>query len=128
MNIRHGQASSGKKGRRKLQFAIDKRQKFVLAVIILSLGLFFTEYQLTKWGLIVTLLLPFLTVLFLGWAVFDDLKENKLYQIIILPFIYTFAFGFFYLLTPTSFFVHLLLTAIYAFGVYSLFLSHNIFF
>ena len=127
MNIRQRQASSGKKSNRKLQFAIGKRQKFVLAVIILSLGLFFTEYQLTQWGLILTLIMPFLTVLFLLWAVFSDLKENKLYQVIILPFIYTFAFGFFYLLTPTSFVVRLLLTAIYAFGLYSLFLSQNIF-
>jgi hypothetical protein len=127
MNIRQGKASAAKKGRKKLQFAIDKRQKFVLAVIILSLGLFFTEYQLTQWGLIVTLLMPFLTVLFLLWAVFEDLKENKLYQVIILPFIYTFAFGFFYLLTPTSFIIRLVLTAIYAFGLYSLFLSQNIF-
>src|ERR1700692_1647070 len=99
MNIRQGKASTLKKGKRKLQFAIDKRQKFVLAVIILSLGLFFTEYQLTQWGLILTLIMPFLTILFLLWAVFTDLKENKLYQVVILPFIYTFAFGFFYLLT-----------------------------
>jgi len=127
MNIRQKNASSAKKGIRLPHFAISKRQKFVLAVVILSLGLFFTEYQLTQWGLIVTLLLPFFTVFFLLWAVFSDLKENKLYQVIILPFIYTFAFGFFYLLTPTSFFDRLLLSAIYAFGLYSLFLSQNIF-
>ncbi len=127
MNIRQGHASTAKKGRRKLQFAIDKRQKFVLAVLILSLGLFFTEYQLTQWGLIVTLILPFLTVLFLLWAIYEDLRETKLYQVVILPFIYTFAFGFFYLLTPTSFIIRLLLTAMYALGLYSLFLSQNIF-
>ncbi|HWY79341.1 MAG TPA: hypothetical protein VNW29_03200 [Candidatus Sulfotelmatobacter sp.] len=127
MNIRKRQAITVKKGRRKLQFAIEKRQKFVFAVLLLSFGLFFTEYQLTQWGLIVTLLLPFLTVFFLLWAIYPDIKENKLYQVIILPFIYTFAFGFFYLLTPTSFVVRLLLTTIYAFGLYSLFLSQNIF-
>lgn len=127
MNIRQGQVTNGKKGRRKLNFAIDKRQKFVFAVILLSLGLFFTEYQLTKWGLILTLLMPFLTVFFFVWAVFEDLSENKLYQVVILPFIYTFAFGFFYLLTPASFIIRLLLSAIFAFGLYSLFLSQNIF-
>jgi len=127
MNIRQRSATNVKRGRRGIHFSIDKRQKFVIAVLILSLGLFFTEYQLTQWGLIVTLILPFLTILFLIWAVYGDLKENKLYQVVILPFIYTFAFGFFYLLTPTTFLVHLLLTAIYAFGLYSLFLSQNIF-
>lgn len=127
MNIRQRQVSTGKRGLRKLHIAIDKRQKFVLAVCVLSLCLFFTEYQLTQWGIIVTLILPVLTVLFLLWAIFSDLNENKLYQVIILPFIYTFAFAFFYLLTPASFFIRLLLTAIYAFGLYSLFLSQNIF-
>lgn len=127
MNIRQRHASIGKKGRAKLRLDIDKRQKFVLAVCILSLGLFFTEYQLTQWGLALTLVLPFLTVAFLLWAIYADLKENKLFQVVILPFIYTFAFGFFYLLTPTSFVVRLILTAIYAFGLYSLFLSQNIF-
>jgi len=127
MNIRQRHASIGKKGRARLHFDIDKRQKFVLAVCFLSLGLFFTEYQLTQWGLVLTLILPFLTVLFLLWAIYSDLKENKLFQVVILPFIYTFSFGFFYLLTPTSFVVRLLLTAMYAFGLYSLFLSQNIF-
>src|SRR5580704_7041837 len=125
MNIRQKQIGNNKRGIRKFRFAIDKRQKFVLAVIILSLGLFFTEYQLTRWGLIVTLLLPFFTAFFLLWAIFEDLKENKLYQVVILPFIYTFAFGFFYLLTPASFIIRLLSTIIYAFGLYSLFLSQN---
>lgn len=127
MNIRQRQVSTAKKGKKRFQFAIDKRQKFVLAVCTLSLGLFFTEYQLTQWGLILTLIMPFFTVLFLWWAIFIDLKENKLYQVFILPFIYTLAFGFFYLLTPATFFVHLFLTAMYAFGLYSLFLSQNIF-
>lgn len=127
MNIRPKPLVNGKKGRRKLNFTIDKRQKFVLATGLLSLGLFFTEFQLTQWGLIITFVLPFLTVLFLWWAIYNDLKENKLYQVFVLPFFYTLAFGFFYLLTPTTFIVRLLLTGVYAFGLYSLFLSQNIF-
>ncbi len=128
MNIRSKQqVSSSKKGRRKINFVIDKRQKFVIATLLLSLGLFFTEFQFTQWGLIITFILPFLTILFLWWAIYIDLKESKLYQVFILPFFYTLAFGFFYLLTPTTFIVRLLLTAVYAFGLYSLFLSQNIF-
>lgn len=127
MNIRPRQLSGVKKGRKRLQFAIEKRQKFVIGIVVLALGLFFTEFRFTEWGLIITFILPFLTVLFLLWAIYGDLKENKSYQVFILPFFYSLAFGFFYLLTPTTFFVRLLLTAIYAFGLYSLFLSQNIF-
>lgn len=127
MNIRPRQASGVKKGRRLPHFAIGKRQKFVTATLLLSLGLFLTEFKLTQWGLYITLLLPFVNILFLWWAIHEDLKENKLYQVFILPFFYTLAFGFFYLLTPATLFVRFLLTVIYAFGLYSLFLSQNIF-
>ncbi len=108
-------------------FAIEKRQKFVIAIITLSLGLFLTEFQFNKSGIVIAFILPFLTSLFLLWAIYPDLKENKSYQVFILPFFYSLAFGFFYFLTPTSFISRLLLTAIYAFGLYSLFLSQNIF-
>ncbi|MGI8420620.1 MAG: hypothetical protein ACR2LN_08360 [Candidatus Levyibacteriota bacterium] len=127
MNIRPRQAAGLKKGNRKFNFAIGKRQKFVAATLLLAFGLFFTEFQFTKWGVYITLILPFITMLFLWWALYPDLKENKLYQVFILPFFYTLAFGEFYLLTPTTFLVRLLLSAIYAFGLYSLFLSQNIF-
>jgi hypothetical protein len=127
MNIRTVSATGVKNGSRKIIFSIGKRQKFVIGVLFLSFGLFLTEYKLTQWGMMITFIMPFLTALFLFWATYADLKENKLYQVFILPFFYTLAFGFFYLLTPASFVIRLLLTTIYAFGLYSLFLSQNIF-
>lgn len=115
-----------KRGRKALAFTIDKRQKFVIAVILLSLGLFLTEFQFSKSGLYITVLLAIFTNLFLFWAIFQDFKENKSYQLFILPFFYSLAFGLFYFLTPTVFISRLLLTCVYAFGLYSLFLSQNI--
>lgn len=112
---------------RGLSFSIDKRQKFVVAILLLSASLFFAEYQFNQQGIFIAFVLPFLTCISLFWAIRTDLKENKSYQVFILPFLYSLAFGFFYFLTPTTFLVRLLLTAIYAFGLYSLFLSQNIF-
>ncbi len=126
MNIRPRQSSGIKKGRR-FNFSIDKRQKFVLGILALSIGLFITEFRFDQSGIYIAFLLPFLTCLFLWWAISADLRENKSYQVFILPFLYSLAFGFFYFLTPTTFIFRLLLTAIYAFGLYSLFLSQNIF-
>jgi hypothetical protein len=126
MNIRPRQPSGVKKGR-GLNFFIDKRQKFVIGIITLSLGIFFTEFQFSQSGIIIALILPFLTVLFLLWAIYADLKENRSNQVFILPFFYSLAFGFFYFLTPASFISRLILTGVYAFGLYSLFLSQNIF-
>jgi hypothetical protein len=124
---RRSAAHITKKGRRALSFSIDKRQKFVVGIIALSLGLFFAEFQFAKSGIIIALVLSLLTNLFLYWAIRQDIKENKSYQVFILPFFYSLSFGLFYFLTPTIFLSRLLLTVVYAFGLYSLFLSQNIF-
>jgi hypothetical protein len=110
-------------------FSIDKRQKFVIAVLVLSLSLFLAEFQhfhFTQSGIFVILFLALLTNLFLFWAIREDVRENKAYQSFILPFFYSLAFGLFYFLTPTIFLSRIILTIVYAFGLYSLFLSQNI--
>ncbi|MBI5123394.1 hypothetical protein HZA75_06070 [Candidatus Roizmanbacteria bacterium] len=115
----------GKKG--SAPVVIDKRQKFVIATIILSLSLFASEFQFSKSGFFIVFGLAILTNLFLWWATYADLKENKTYQIFILPFFYNLAFGMFYFLTPTIFLSRIILTIIYALGIYSLLLCQNIF-
>ncbi len=116
-----------KRAKKSFIFSIDKRQKFVIGTIILSLGLFLTEFQFSRSGIIIALLVSVFTNLFVFWAVYKDIKENKAYQVFILPFFYSLAFSLFYFLTPTAFLARLLLTIVYAFGLYSLFLSQNIF-
>jgi hypothetical protein len=119
-----------KRGKRGVAFfSIDKRQKFVIAVIILSLGLFFAEFhkiEVTSSGFFIVLFLSILTDLFLFWAIHEDIRANRAYQSFILPFFYSLAFGLFYFLTPTILFSRIILTIVYAFGLYSLFLSQNI--
>lgn len=132
MNIRprqHGiiKSNTARFRGRRLRFTIDKRQKFVIAVITLSLSLFITELQFNQSGILIAFILPIITTLFLLWAIFPDLKENKSFQVFILPFFYSLAFGLFYFLTPTTFLARLVLSVIYAFGLYSLLLSQNIF-
>ncbi len=115
-----------KKGRRNFSFLIDKRQKFVIGTLFLSIGLFLTENQFGKGGIFVPILLSILTGLFLYWAIYRDLKETHTSEAFILPFFYSLSFGMFYFLSPSSFVFRLLLSIIYAFGVYSVFLSQNI--
>lgn len=107
-------------------FVLEKRQKFVLAVLFLSLGLFLAEFQFGKSGIYTVLILPVLTDIFLWLIIKEDIKKSTL-SVLILPFLYSLAFGFFYFLTPARLSTRLLFTVIYAFGMYSLFLSQNIF-
>lgn len=104
-----------------------KRQRLVAGVLILSLTLFLVEHFLGKSGIYSIIALSILTDIFLFWALHKDLKENFSWHVFILPFMYTMAFGLFYLLVPGRLIVKLVMTLVYALGIYSVFLSQNIF-
>lgn len=107
----------------------NKRQKFILAVGILSLALFYSEhfYIGKASGIIFALLLSAFTDVFFFIANHRDIKENFSWTIFIFPFFYSLAFGLFYFLVPTRILTSLMMTILYAVGLYSLFLSQNIF-
>jgi len=115
-----------KGGRRNFSFYIDKRQKFVIGTFILAFGLFIAEYQFGRAGVFVPILLAILTDTFLYWAIYKDLKESHTMEAFVLPFFYSLSFGLFYFLSPSSFIFRVMLTTIFAFGAYSVFLSQNI--
>lgn len=121
-----------KKGRNSFwerikKIASGKREQFVYEVLILSLGLFISEHFLGKSGIFIVLLLSILTDVFLFLSLKKDLKENFSPQVFILPFFYSLSFGLFYLLMPARYLTRLVVTTLYAIGLYSLFLSENIF-
>ncbi|HUD09855.1 MAG TPA: hypothetical protein VMR77_03600 [Patescibacteria group bacterium] len=105
----------------------SKRQRFILAVIVLSLGLFVAEYILGKSAISIVFVLALLTVVFLFLTLREDLKGNFSPQVFILPFFYSLAVGLFYLLVPARLLTRVGITSLYALGLYSLFLSENIF-
>ncbi len=121
------QTDGAKKGKKQFVLAIDKRQKFVLGVMVLSGILFVSEFQFGRSGLVVAVILGILMDVILFWAIKEDLKENFTPSVFILPFFYSLSFGLFYFLVPARLIFRLLLTAFFAFGAYSLFLSKNIF-
>lgn len=118
-----------RKAKKKLiTITISKRQKFVSAVILLSFSLYLSGVaQLGEFPFQIALTLAVFTDLFLLWSVYRDLKENFTGSIFILPFFYSLAFGLFYFLIPARLLFRVPAVFLYAFGLYSLFLSQNVF-
>lgn len=106
---------------------LSKRQRLIVSVILLSFGLFATEYFLGRSALYAVVGLAVVTDIFLFLSLREDLKDNFWPQIFILPFLYSLAFGLFYLLVPARLLTRIAMTSLYALGLYSLFLSENIF-
>lgn len=117
----------GQKRKSKAQLTITKRQKFLLAVVVLSGTLFFSEYVFNTSALFLAVGLGIVTDIFLFVALYKDLKESYAAQPFFLPFLCSLAFGLFYFLTPTRFISRIILTSLYAISLYALFLSENIF-
>lgn len=111
---------------KKFLLSLTKREKFVIAVFILSIGLFIFEYFGIK-GIVFGIFLSLITDSILYFILRKDIKGTFFYPILILPFFYTLSFSFFYLLFPSRFISRILITATYSFGLYSLFLTQNIF-
>ena len=106
--------------------SLSKREKFVLSVFFLSLGMFIVEFFGIK-GILFSVFLSLMTDLILYLILKEDIKKTFFYPVFILPFLYTLSFSLFYLLFPSRFISRILLTGIYSFGLYSLFLTQNIF-
>jgi len=125
---KNGVSLIGKIGRNFKKFHFfTKRQKFVIGVLILSFGLFFSEHFFGRSGLIFVFLLSLLTDLLILLSIYEDIKETDSLYVFILPFLFSFAFGLFYFLVPARFITRIAITSLYGIGLYSLLLSQNIF-
>lgn len=110
----------------KIKF-LNKRQRFIVSIVILSLGLFISEHVLGKQAIYLIFGISVLADVFLYFGLREDLRDNFFPQIFILPFFFSLAFGLFYLLVPARLLTRIFTTSLYALGLYSLFLSENIF-
>jgi len=126
MNLRRKAKIRGRGAIRTL-LGLSKRERFIFSVIILSLGLFISEHLLGKSGVFTIFTLAILTDILLLLSLYHDFKENYSWQIFILPFFFSLAFGLFYFLVPVRYLTRIFTTTLYGVGLYSLFLSENIF-
>lgn len=109
------------------KISLSKREKFVASVFILSAGFFFSEIFTGAVFIIGGIIIACMTALFLYLSLKEDIKGTFYYPLFILPFLYALSFELFYSLVPARTLTRLLLTVVFAFGLYSLYLTQNIF-
>ena len=120
-------SQSQKEKERRVGFRIEKRQKFVASVLFLSFILFLSEFFFPSFGIVVAFMIGVLADVLFFFSMYQKGVEKPHKQAYILPFLYSLAFGLFYLLAPSRILTRILMTSIYAIGLYSLYLSENIF-
>ena len=126
MNFRRKAKLKGR-GIAKSLLGLSKRERLIISVIALSIGLFTIEHFLGISGIFFILSLAIMTNVLLFFSLYNDMQENFSWQIFILPFFFSLAFGLFFFLVPVRYLTRIFTTSLYGIGLYSLFLSQNIF-
>lgn len=108
-------------------FRLSKRQKFVVVVFLLTVAFFVSGFFQGLHHFLFSLGISIASVISMYLILRHDLKKSFFYPLFILPFLYTFSFDVFLLLIPARLIALLSSTFLFALGLYSLFLTQNIF-
>ena len=104
-----------------------RREKFVLASAVLSLGLLLVQYVGLEWRYLALGLFMVVTYLVSAWALASDLQPHEWLTILPFPALYAGSVSLFYFLLPSALLTRVLILALFGGGMYGLFLTSNIF-
>ncbi len=104
-----------------------KRRKFILASVILSLGLLMTQLVNQDWRYLVIAGVSVVAGLLTIWSLYGDLKKLGWFMAPILPVVYPASVALFYFLLPERFLTRAIVLILFGIGMYAIFLTENIF-
>jgi hypothetical protein len=104
-----------------------RREKFILSSIVLSLGLFGTQYVPLSYRILGSLLFFLVAYLVSAWALFDDLEGIEWLTIVPFPAFYAVSVSLFYFLLPSNLLSLIAILALFGIGMYGIYLTANIY-
>ncbi len=104
-----------------------RREKFVIASILLSLGLLGVQYISLDYRYAAVAIMMVVSYFVSAWALADDLQRHEWLTIVPFPALYTGAVGLFYFLLPANVMSKFAVLALFSVGMYALYLTANIF-
>ena len=113
--------------RRRGHNLLDKRQRFAIQTIVLTVGILLTQLIWEDFRFIMVILLSFATYPLTIWSLTEDIKGTEWLLLFILPVFFTASLSLFYFLLPGRWFTRLTITLIFAIGMYAILLVENIY-
>ncbi len=104
-----------------------RREKFVIAAALLSLGLLIVENVPLDFRYLAIGVFGLVSYLVSAWALSDDLQKLEWLTILPFPPMYAMAVGLFYFLLPANILSKVFVLVLFGLGMYALFLTTNIF-
>lgn len=104
-----------------------RREKFVIASALLSLGLLVVQYIPLDFRYLAVLVFGIISYLVSAWTLSDDLQRLEWITIVPFPTLYAVAVGLFYYLLPANVLSKMFVLVMFGLGMYAIFLTSNIF-
>lgn len=104
-----------------------RREKFVIAAILLSLALWGVQLVSLEYRYYAVFVFSVLTYFVSAWSLSDDLQRFEWFTILPFPALYAMAVGLMYFLLPSAFLSRILSLILFGVGMYALLLTSNIF-
>ena len=104
-----------------------RREKFVIASVLLSFGLLGVQYvslEARYWAVGLFLIISYFMS---AWALADDLELHEWLTVVPFPALYAVSVSLFYFLLPEGITSQFILLAVFGIGMYALFLTSNIY-
>jgi len=106
---------------------IAKRSRFIISASFLTIILILTQLLPPQNIFLAVFSLGIISLLLSLWCLWEDLAGIEYLTLLLPLFLFTFGIGLFYYLLPLRWVTRLPVGVLYAFGIYSLFLTQNIF-
>jgi hypothetical protein len=106
---------------------LTKRQEFVLATLLLTLGLILTQLVPSELRFVMVASLSIFAYCVSAIVLRDDLDGVEWFTLLLLPTLFTSGITLFYFLLPARWISRVPVASLYAIGMYALFLTENIY-
>lgn len=106
---------------------MNKRKRFVLVSLLLALGLAGTQLVQVSQRYEAIAVLTLVAIALSVWALFSDLQAIGWLTVLTLPAMYPASVALFYFLLPANLVARGVLLVLFAFGMYALLLTENIY-
>ena len=106
---------------------MTKRRKFLLTSIFLSLGFFGIQFLDSRFRMIGIFVLASFAIPLFSWSLSEGLGWNMTLLTLVLPVFFTVGVGIFWFLLPANIYARLPIVLFYAFGIYALASTMNVF-
>lgn len=106
---------------------MTKRRKFLISAIFLAVVFWMIQYVALDYRVFAVIILGILAYAAAVYSLREDIHGVEWLTLMILPVMYSVSLGYFYYLLPQHFVSRLVVTVLFALGIYAVLLTENIF-